>query len=58
MSHHGRSRARDQNRKIKLGVCLKGRRRKDKQRLEGTVDKGIVFVAGEEESSMRDQKSL
>ena len=25
------------------GVCLKGRRRKDKQRQEGTVDKGMVF---------------
>ena len=40
------------------GVCLKGIRRKDKQRQEGTVDKGVVFVAGEEERSVRDQRSL
>ena len=25
---------------------------------EGTVDKGMVFVAGEEERSVRDQRSL
>ena len=34
-----------------------GEKAEDKQMQEGTVDKGMVLVAGEEESSVRDQRS-